>query len=87
MVITTLLAYVVARESWGVSRARRERLAQLFLLLELGFSRRTCARSRTAAGSRWSSAPWSTSLLPRGSRAARCWRSRFNERMYPFDSS
>jgi KUP system potassium uptake protein len=37
MVITTLLAYLVARRSWGVSRAIAGSLAAFFLLIELGF--------------------------------------------------
>jgi KUP system potassium uptake protein len=37
MVITTLLAYLVARRSWGVPRALAGSLAAFFLVLELGF--------------------------------------------------
>jgi KUP system potassium uptake protein len=37
MVITTLLAYLVARRSWGVSRPLAGSLAGFFLVLELGF--------------------------------------------------
>ena len=37
MVITTLLAYLVARRSWGVSRVLAGSLASFFLVLELGF--------------------------------------------------
>jgi len=37
MVITTLLAYLVARRSWGVSRPVAGSLAGFFLVLELGF--------------------------------------------------
>ena len=37
MVITTLLAYLVARRSWGVSRPIALSLASFFLFLELGF--------------------------------------------------
>ena len=37
MVITTLLAYLVARGSWGVSRPMAGSLAGLFLIIELGF--------------------------------------------------
>jgi KUP system potassium uptake protein len=37
MVITTLLAYLVARRSWGVSRIIAGSLASFFLFIELGF--------------------------------------------------
>ncbi len=37
MVITTLLAYLVARGSWGVSREVAGSLALFFLIIELGF--------------------------------------------------
>ena len=37
MVITTLLAYLVARRSWGVRRAVAGSLAAFFLFIELGF--------------------------------------------------
>ena len=37
MVITTLLAYLVARGSWGVSRALAGSLAAFFLIIELAF--------------------------------------------------
>ena len=37
MVITTLLAYLVARRSWGVSRPIAMSLASFFLFIELGF--------------------------------------------------
>ena len=37
MVITTMLAYLVARGSWGVSRAVAGSLAGFFLVIELGF--------------------------------------------------
>jgi KUP system potassium uptake protein len=37
MVITTLLAYFVARRSWGVSRVIAGSLASFFLFVELGF--------------------------------------------------
>ena len=37
MVITTLLAYLVARRSWGVRRAVAGTLAAFFLCIELGF--------------------------------------------------
>ena len=37
MVITTLLAYLVARRSWGVPRAVAGTLAAFFLFIELGF--------------------------------------------------
>jgi KUP system potassium uptake protein len=37
MVITTLLAYLVARRSWGVSRPVAGSLAAFFLFIELGF--------------------------------------------------
>jgi KUP system potassium uptake protein len=37
MVITTLLAYLVARRSWGVRRAVAASLAGFFLVIELGF--------------------------------------------------
>ena len=54
MVITTMLAYLVARGSWGVSRAVAGSLAVFFLVDRArASSARTCPRSRTAAGSRW----------------------------------
>ncbi|MGH9374159.1 MAG: potassium transporter Kup, partial [Vicinamibacterales bacterium] len=37
MVITTLLAYLVARRSWGVSRVIAGSLASFFLFLDLGY--------------------------------------------------
>jgi KUP system potassium uptake protein len=37
MVITTLLTYLVARGSWGISRFTAGALASVFLLLEFGF--------------------------------------------------
>lgn len=37
MVITTMLAYLVARGSWGVSRAMAGSLAGAFLVIEFGF--------------------------------------------------
>jgi KUP system potassium uptake protein len=37
MVITTLLAYLVARDSWGVRRSVAGSLAALFLLIEVSF--------------------------------------------------
>jgi KUP system potassium uptake protein len=37
MVITTLLAYLVARRSWGVRRSIAASLASFFLFIELGF--------------------------------------------------
>lgn len=37
MVITTLLAYLVARDSWGVPRAVAGSLAAFFLAIDLGF--------------------------------------------------
>jgi KUP system potassium uptake protein len=37
MVITTLLAYLVARRSWGVRRAIAASIASFFLFIELGF--------------------------------------------------
>jgi KUP system potassium uptake protein len=57
MVITTLLAYLVARDSWGVSRVVAGSLAGFFLAIDLGFFGATSRRSRRAAGSRSSSAP------------------------------
>ena len=37
MVITTMLAYLVARGSWGASRWVAGSLAAFFLVIELGF--------------------------------------------------
>ena len=37
MVITTMLAYLVARGSWGASRAKAGSVAALFLFIEFGF--------------------------------------------------
>ena len=75
MVITTLLAYLVARGSWGVSRVVAGSLAGFFLAIELGFfganliedraRRLVPARRRRPALHRCSR---------RGRRAARCSR-------------
>ena len=55
MVITTLLAYVVARERWHWSVWRAGAVTAAFLAIDLRSSARTSSRSSTAAGFRSSS--------------------------------
>ena len=75
MVITTMLAYLVARGSWGVSRAVAGSLAGVLPGDRARVLRREPDEDpRTAAGSRSSSARSSTRRSRRGSAAARCSR-------------
>jgi KUP system potassium uptake protein len=85
MVITTMLAYLVARESWGVSRPVAGSLALLFLVVESAFLASNALKIPHGG--------WFTLLV--GALAylglstwkqgrALLWK-RLSERMYPFD--
>jgi len=85
MVFTTMLAYMVARESWGVSRPIAGSLALLFLTAELGF---LASNALKIPHGGWF--PLVVGLLAyvgfstwKEGRAL-LW-SRLSERMYPFD--
>ncbi len=63
MVITTLLAYFVARERWHWSVWRAGAVTGAFLAIDLTFLAPMSSRSRTAAGSRWWSRRSSTLMM------------------------
>ncbi len=60
MVITTMLFYVVARRIWGWNALAVGALAAFFLVVDLAFFGANVAKIPTAAGSRCSSAGWSS---------------------------
>jgi KUP system potassium uptake protein len=85
MVITTMLAYLVARGSWGVSRAVAGSLAAFFLVIELGFFG---ANLTKVAHGGWFPLVVGAVIyaaLSTWKRGRALLGSRLRERMYPFD--
>jgi KUP system potassium uptake protein len=85
MVITTMLAYLVARGSWGVSRAVAGSLAGFFLVIELGFFG---ANLTKVAHGGWFPLVIGAVIytaLSTWKRGRALLGSRLRERMYPFD--
>ena len=85
MVITTLLAYLVARGAWGVSRAVAGSLAVFFLVIELAFFG---ANAIKIAHGGWFPLVVGAAIytaLSTWKRGRLLLASRLRERMYPFD--
>jgi KUP system potassium uptake protein len=85
MVITTMLTYLVARGSWGVSRAVAGSLAAFFLVIELGFFG---ANLTKVAHGGWFPLVIGAVIytaLSTWKRGRALLASRMRERMYPFD--
>jgi KUP system potassium uptake protein len=85
MVITTLLAYLVARDSWGVSRAVAGSLAVFFLIIDLGFF--TANLTKIADGGWFPLIVGALiyTVLSTWKAGRALLASRINERIYPLD--
>jgi KUP system potassium uptake protein len=85
MVITTLLAYMVARRSWGVSRVIAGSLASFFLVLELGFFAANIIKIPHGGWFPLVVAAVVYLLLSTWKKGRALLAARLRERLYPFD--
>jgi KUP system potassium uptake protein len=85
MVITTLLAYLVARRSWGVSRVIAGSLAAFFLVIELGFFAANAIKIPHGGWFPLVVGAVLYLLLSTWKRGRSLLASRLRERLYPFD--
>jgi KUP system potassium uptake protein len=85
MVITTMLAYLVARGSWGVSRGVAGSLAGFFLVIELGFFGSNLTKVLHGGWFPLVIGAIIYTALSTWKRGRALLASRLQERMYPFD--
>jgi KUP system potassium uptake protein len=85
MLITTMLAYLVARGSWGVSRAVAGSLAAFFLVIELGFFGANLTKVLHGGWFPLVIGAVIYAALSTWKRGRALLASRMRERMYPFD--
>ena len=85
MVITTLLAYLVARRSWGVSRPIAMSLASFFLFIELGFFSANVIKIPHGGWFPLVIGAFLYLLLSTWKKGRMLLASRLRERLYPFD--
>jgi KUP system potassium uptake protein len=85
MVITTLLAYLVARRSWGVSRPLAGSLAAFFLFLELGFFAANIIKIPAGGWFPLVIGAFLYLLLSTWKRGRALLATRLRERLYPFE--
>ena len=85
MVITTLLAYLVARRSWGVRRIVAGSLASFFLFIELGFFSANIIKIPHGGWFPLVIGAMIYLLLSTWKRGRALLASRLRERLYPFD--
>ena len=85
MVITTLLAYLVARDSWGVSRAVAGSLAAFFLAIDLGFFGANLIKIADGGWFPLIVGALIYTVLSTWKAGRALLASRINERIYPFD--
>jgi len=85
MVITTMLAYLVARGSWGVSRAVAGSLAAFFLLIELAFFGANLTKIAHGGWFPLIVGALIYTALSTWKRGRAVLASRLRERIYPFD--
>jgi KUP system potassium uptake protein len=85
MVITTLLAYLVARRSWGVARPIAGSLAAFFLFIELGFFAANIIKIPHGGWFPLVIGAMLYLLLSTWKRGRALLASRLRERLYPFE--
>ena len=85
MVITTLLAYLVARRSWGVRRLVAGSLASFFLVIELGFFSANVIKIPHGGWFPLVVGAMIYLLLSTWKKGRSLLASRLRERLYPFD--
>jgi KUP system potassium uptake protein len=85
MVITTLLAYLVARGSWGVPRAIAGTLAALFLIIELAFFGANLIKIPQGGWFPLAVGAVIYTLLTTWKRGRALLAERLRQRLYPFD--
>ena len=85
MVITTLLAYLVARRSWGVRRIVAGSLASFFLFIELGFFSANVIKIPHGGWFPLVVGAMIYMLLSTWKKGRSLLASRLRERLYPFD--
>ena len=85
MVITTLLAYLVARRSWGVRRLVAGSLASFFLFIELGFFAANVIKIPHGGWFPLVIGAMIYLLLSTWKKGRALLASRLRERLYPFD--
>ena len=85
MVITTLLAYLVARRSWGVRRVIAGSLAAFFLVIELGFFSANVIKIPHGGWFPLVIGALLYLLLSTWKKGRSLLASRLRERLYPFD--
>ena len=85
MVITTMLAYLVARRSWGVPRVIAGSLAAFFLVIELGFFSANVIKIPHGGWFPLVVGAVLYLLLSTWKRGRSLLASRLRERLYPFD--
>jgi KUP system potassium uptake protein len=85
MVITTMLTYLVARGSWGVSRAVAGSLAAFFLVIDLGFFGANLTKVTHGGWFPLVIGAVIYTALSTWKRGRALLASRMRERMYPFD--
>lgn len=85
MVITTLLAYLVARRSWGVPRAIAGTLAALFLIIELAFFGANLIKIPQGGWFPLAVGAVIYTLLTTWKRGRALLAERLRQRLYPFD--
>jgi KUP system potassium uptake protein len=85
MVITTLLAYLVARRSWGVRRLVAGSLASFFLFIELGFFSANVIKIPHGGWFPLVVGAMIYLLLSTWKKGRSLLASRLRERLYPFD--
>jgi KUP system potassium uptake protein len=85
MVITTLLAYLVARRSWGVRRSVAGTLAAFFLVIELGFFSANVIKIPHGGWFPLVIGALLYLLLSTWKKGRALLASRLRERLYPFD--
>jgi KUP system potassium uptake protein len=85
MLITTMLAYLVARGAWGVRRAVAGSLALFFLLIELGFFGANLTKVAHGGWFPLVIGALVYTVLSTWKRGRALLASRMRERLYPFD--
>jgi len=85
MVITTLLAYLVARDSWGVSRAIAGSLAAFFLAIDLAFFAANLTKIEQGGWFPLIVGALIYTVLSTWNAGRSLLAARINERIYPFE--